>query len=126
MNNNALCNKKVLITACPTREAIDPIRYISNHSSGKMGYAIAQQFLNCGANVIMVSGPVGIILKHPNLTIINVNTALEMFMACCQYFELVDIALFTAAVADYRVDKIANEKIKKNDSSFTIKLVKNV
>lgn len=126
MHNYNLTNKKVLITAGPTREAIDPVRYISNHSSGKMGYAIAEAFLNQGAQVYLVSGPVNIRLQHPNLTTVQVNSASEMFLACCQFFEAVDIALFAAAVADYRVNKIAEQKIKKDDASFTIKMVKNV
>ena len=79
MNATILHNKKVLITAGPTREAIDPVRYISNHSSGKMGYAIAEQLLQQGAEVLMVSGPVCIELKHPNLEIVNVNSASEMY-----------------------------------------------
>lgn len=125
MNTTILHHKKILITAGPTREAIDPVRYISNHSTGKMGYAIAEQFLQQGAKVIMVSGPVCIELKHPNLDIIQVNSAAEMYLACCHYFEHADIAVFAAAVADYRPAKVAGQKIKKDDSSFTISMVKN-
>ena len=119
-------NKKILITAGPTREAIDPVRYISNHSSGKMGYAIAEHFLNEGAEVILISGPVTVRLVHPKLTLVNVNTALEMDLACCRFYEQVDVAVFAAAVADYRPESIADHKIKKDESSFTIKMVKNV
>ncbi|HEX5651662.1 MAG TPA: phosphopantothenoylcysteine decarboxylase [Chitinophagaceae bacterium] len=119
-------NKKVLITAGPTREPIDPVRYISNHSSGKMGYAIAEQFLQLGAQVILVSGPVQLGLAHPHLKIVAVNTAAEMYLACCRYFETCEIAVFTAAVADYRPARIARQKIKKDDSEFAIHLVKNV
>jgi phosphopantothenoylcysteine decarboxylase/phosphopantothenate--cysteine ligase len=126
MNATILLNKKVLITAGPTREAIDPVRYISNHSSGKMGYTIAQQFLQQGAEVFLVSGPVSIEIKHPKLKIVNVNSASEMYMACCRFFEQVDIAVFAAAVADYRPAKVAEQKIKKDESSFTITLVKNI
>lgn len=126
MNGTILLNKKVLITAGPTREAIDPVRYISNHSSGKMGYAIAQQFLQQGAEVFLVSGPVSIELKHPNLTIVDVHSASEMYMACCQFFEEVDIAVFAAAVADYRPAKVAEQKIKKDENSFTITMTKNI
>lgn len=125
MNTTILHHKKILITAGPTREAIDPVRYISNHSTGKMGYAIAEQFLQQGAKVIMVSGPVCIELKQPNLDIIQVNSAAEMYLACCHYFEHADIAVFAAAVADYRPAKVARQKIKKDDSSFTISMVKN-
>jgi len=126
MNTNILKDKKVLITAGPTREAIDPVRFISNHSSGKMGYAIAAHFLERGAKVTIVSGPVCVQLQHPNLTIVRVNAASEMYLACCQYFETTDIAVFAAAVADYRPEKIAIQKIKKQGDDFIIKMVKNV
>lgn len=126
MTQPAFKNKKVLITAGPTREAIDPVRYISNHSSGKMGYAIAEEFLKQGAEVFLVSGPVNIELQHPRLTIVNVNSALEMDLACCNFYEEVDIAIFAAAVADYRPEHVAKQKIKKDDASFTLKMVKNV
>src|SRR5436189_646381 len=126
MNATFLHNKKVLITAGPTRESIDPVRYISNHSTGKMGYALAEQFLQQGAEVFIVSGPVNIQLTHPNLKIVNVNSASEMYLACCRFFEEADIAVFAAAVADYRPAKVAEQKIKKDESSFTITLVKNI
>ena len=124
--NSILKNKKVLITAGPTREAIDPVRYISNHSSGKMGYAIAESFLAQDGEIILVSGPVNIKLEHKNLKLIKVNSAMEMFLACCRYFEMIDIAVFCAAVADYRPAVIAEQKIKKDDASFSIRMVKNV
>ena len=126
MNTSQLQNKKILITAGPTREAIDPVRYISNHSSGKMGYAIARECLKQGAEVFLVSGPVCMQLSHPNLKIVKVNSASEMYLACCRFFEQVDIAVFAAAVADYRPDKIAEQKLKKDESAFTIRMVKNV
>ena len=126
MNTSTLDGKKILITAGPTREALDPVRYISNHSSGKMGYAIAEQFLQQGAEVYLVSGPVSIQLQHPQLKIVQVNSASEMYLACCQFFEQVNIALFAAAVADYRPSTIAEHKIKKDESSFVIKMVKNI
>jgi phosphopantothenoylcysteine decarboxylase / phosphopantothenate---cysteine ligase len=119
-------NRKILITAGPTREAIDPVRYISNHSTGKMGYAIAEAFLSQGAKVVLVSGPVSLKLNHPELDLVKVNSAMEMYLACCHYFEEVDIAIFAAAVADYRPARIASQKIKKENDSFTISLVKNV
>lgn len=121
-----LRDKKVLITAGPTREAIDPVRYISNHSSGKMGYAIAEKFLQEGAEVFLVTGPVIVQLHHPRLKLVKVNSASEMYLACCRFFEKVDIAVFAAAVADYRPEKVAEQKIKKDESSFTIKMVKNI
>jgi phosphopantothenoylcysteine decarboxylase / phosphopantothenate---cysteine ligase len=126
MTKNSFKNKKILITAGPTREAIDPVRYISNHSSGKMGYAIAGEFLNRGAKVFLVSGPVHLELQHPMLTIVEVNSAQEMDLAACRFFEKADIAVFAAAVADYRPEVISKQKIKKEESSFTIKMVKNV
>ncbi len=125
MTNATLTNIKVLITAGPTKEAIDPVRFISNHSSGKMGYAIAEAFLQKGAQVTMVSGPVCIKLEHPQLHIVQVSSAAEMYLACCQYFETTDIAVFAAAVADYRPEKIALQKIKKHEESFSIRMVKN-
>lgn len=122
-----LLNKKVLVTAGPTREAIDPVRYISNHSSGKMGYAIAENFLFWGAQVYLVSGPVSMpIPSHPRLKVIQVNTASEMYLACCHFFESVEVAVFAAAVADYRPEKAAARKIKKDADSFAINMVKNI
>jgi phosphopantothenoylcysteine decarboxylase / phosphopantothenate---cysteine ligase len=126
MYSPTLKGRKVLITAGPTQEAIDPVRYISNHSSGKMGYAIAGQFLEQGAKVFLVSGPVNLNLEHPNLKLVRVKSANEMYLACCQFFEKVDVAVFAAAVADYRPDKVAKQKIKKDESSFIIRMVKNI
>lgn len=123
---HAFKNKKILITAGPTREAIDPVRYISNHSSGKMGYAIAEAFLKQGAKVVLVSGPVTLKLNHPDLELVNVNSATDMWLACCRYFEEADIVVFAAAVADYRAHRIEEQKIKKDDRSFTIRMEKNV
>ena len=119
-------NRQVLITAGPTKEAIDPVRFISNHSSGKMGYAIAAACLEQGAFVTLVTGPVGLELKHPHLTTIKVESATDMWVACQQYFALTDIAIFAAAVADYRPEIVAKQKIKKQEDSFTIKMVKNI
>lgn len=124
--NKLLTNKRILITAGPTREAIDPIRYVSKQSTGKMGYAIAEAFLKEGAEVVLVSGPVNMFLEHPNLTLVKVNTAMEMDFACCRFYEKTDIAIFTAAVTDYRPESISDHKIKKDSSSFTIRMVKNV
>ncbi len=126
MRNHSLKGKKILITTGPTREAIDPVRFISNHSTGKMGYAIAAAFLAEGAQVTMVSGPVCMKLEHANLAIVNVTTASEMYLACCRFFEETDIAVFAAAVADYRPATIALQKIKKQEEVFIIKMVKNV
>jgi phosphopantothenoylcysteine decarboxylase / phosphopantothenate---cysteine ligase len=127
MSANLFYNKKILVTAGPTREAIDPVRYISNHSSGKMGYAVAEAFLQQGAEVFLVSGPVSVPLQqHPNLKVVKVNSANEMYLACCRFFEIVDVAVFAAAVADYRPAQIAEQKIKKEDDSLIIRMVKNV
>jgi phosphopantothenoylcysteine decarboxylase / phosphopantothenate---cysteine ligase len=126
MNNDSFKNKKILITAGPTREAIDPVRFISNHSSGKMGYAIAEAFLKEGAQVTLVSGPVALKLDHPDLELVKVNSALDMYLACCHYFEDADIIVFAAAVADYRTVRIENQKIKKDGEVFTVRLVKNI
>ena len=126
MINAAFKNKKILITAGPTREAIDPVRYISNHSSGKMGYAIAEAFLKQGARVVLVSGPVALKLSHPQLELVQVKSAMDMYLACCHYFEEADIVVFAAAVADYRLARIEAQKIKKDEESFSIRLVKNV
>ena len=126
MGTTILKGKKALITAGPTPEALDPVRFISNHSSGKMVYAIAQAFLQQGAEVILVSGPVCIKTEpHLRLQIIHVQSASEMYLACCQYFEDTDIAVFAAAVADYHPKRVSEQKIKKQDDSFTIKMVKN-
>lgn len=118
--------KKVLITAGPTREAIDPVRYISNHSSGKMGYAIAEIFLQHGAEVVLISGPVCIELAHPRLKLVRVVSASDMYLACCNFFEQADIAVFAAAVADYRPAVVAEQKIKKAGISFVIEMIKNI
>ncbi len=126
MTKAILKNKKILVTAGPTMEASDPVRYISNHSSGKMGYAIAKEFLKQGADVFLVSGPVSIELKHPRLTLVKVNSALEMALACCNFYEEVDIAVFAAAVADYRPEYVSKQKIKTDDPSFSLKMIKNV
>jgi phosphopantothenoylcysteine decarboxylase/phosphopantothenate--cysteine ligase len=116
----------VLITAGPTREPIDPVRYITNHSSGKMGYAIAEAFLEKGFRVILVSGPVSIRLAHPDLVVLPVTTADEMFAACQEYFPSLQIAVFAAAVADYKPAQVMTEKMKKSAPEFNLQMVKNV
>ncbi len=117
--------KHILITAGPTREAIDPVRYISNHSSGKMGYALAEAFLEQGAEVVLVSGPVALSLSHPQLRIIKVESALDMYSTCQQHFAWADIAVFAAAVADYRPEQAEVSKIKKKDTVMELRLVRN-
>ncbi|MFN4083268.1 MAG: bifunctional phosphopantothenoylcysteine decarboxylase/phosphopantothenate--cysteine ligase CoaBC [Bacteroidia bacterium] len=121
----ALYGKKVLVTAGPTVEPIDPVRFISNHSSGKMGYAIADVFAKQGCEVILVSGPTNCLAQHKNIKVINILTAIEMFNACMEHFKNTDIAIMSAAVADYTPAKKSNEKIKKNEENLTIELTKN-
>ncbi|ENO1850011.1 bifunctional phosphopantothenoylcysteine decarboxylase/phosphopantothenate--cysteine ligase CoaBC [Vibrio vulnificus] len=121
-----LQDKSILITAGPTREAIDPVRYITNHSSGKMGYALAQAAMQLGANVTLVSGPVS--LPTPvNVNRINVDSAQEMYNAVMAQASDHDIFISCAAVADYRPATIAEQKLKKTDDSdeMTITMVKN-
>ncbi|HAS6025523.1 TPA: bifunctional phosphopantothenoylcysteine decarboxylase/phosphopantothenate--cysteine ligase CoaBC [Vibrio vulnificus] len=121
-----LQDKSILITAGPTREAIDPVRYITNHSSGKMGYALAQAAMQLGANVTLVSGPVS--LPTPvNVNRINVDSSQEMYDAVMAQASDHDIFISCAAVADYRPATIAEQKLKKTDDSdeMTITMVKN-
>jgi phosphopantothenoylcysteine decarboxylase/phosphopantothenate--cysteine ligase len=116
--------KKVMITAGPTYEPIDPVRFIGNHSSGKMGYALAEVFANRGADVHLISGPVNIKIKNPQIRVTLVNTADEMNMVCLDDFEDTDITLLAAAVADYKPENIASEKIKKTGDNLMLKLTK--
>ncbi len=117
--------KKVVITAGPTYESIDPVRFIGNHSSGKMGYAIAEEFAERGAEVLLVSGPTKRNVQHPSITKISITTANEMLTAVQEHWSTADLGVFAAAVADYRPEYIANQKIKKSEESLTVQLVKN-
>jgi phosphopantothenoylcysteine decarboxylase / phosphopantothenate---cysteine ligase len=119
-----LKGKKILITAGPTHEAIDPVRFIGNHSSGKMGFDIAQAAVNMGAQVILISGPTHLNIVDANINLIRVVSAEEMYNACHQYFNDVDVAIAAAAVADYRPKNVAAQKIKKNEATFSIALEK--
>lgn len=119
-----LAGKKILITAGPTYEALDPVRFIGNHSSGKMGYALAEECANRGANVILVSGPSSIKLEHPSIRLIAVQTAEEMYTSCITEFDNSDIAIMSAAVADYTPVKRSAEKIKKTEDRFSLELQK--
>ncbi len=119
-----LKGKKILITAGPTYEAIDPVRFIGNHSSGKMGFDIAKAAANAGAEVTLISGPTHLQVKNTLINIIRVTSAEEMYDACHQYFNEVDVAIAAAAVADYRPKNIAAQKIKKNEPTFSIELEK--
>jgi phosphopantothenoylcysteine decarboxylase / phosphopantothenate---cysteine ligase len=117
--------KRILITAGPTREAIDPVRYISNHSTGKMGYALARAALQAGHEVILISGPTQQHLTHPNLQLITIESAQDLLEAVEANWAWASHGIFSAAVADYRVLEIATEKIKKSDNEMTLNLVKN-
>ena len=120
----ALSGTRVLITAGPTREAIDPVRYLSNRSSGKMGYALAEAARDAGAQVILVSGPV--CLDPPaGVEVLGCQSAQEMLQQVTSHIEGQDIFIAAAAVADYRVETVAAQKIKKTERQMTLKLVKN-
>jgi phosphopantothenoylcysteine decarboxylase / phosphopantothenate---cysteine ligase len=120
-----LKDKKILITAGPTYEPIDPVRFIGNHSTGKMGYDIAFEAAQQGAEVILVSGPSSLTINHANISLIKVQTADQMYNACHQYFNETDVFVAAAAVADYKPKIVAAEKIKKNESAFNLELEKN-
>jgi len=119
-----LYHKKVLITAGPTYEAIDPVRFIGNHSSGKMGFEIAKAASNLGAEVFLISGPTHQQVKHHSINIIPVISAKDMYEAAHKFFEKSDIAILSAAVADYKPKFIADKKIKKKDSTLVLELEK--
>ncbi len=120
-----LGGKTILITAGPTHEAIDPVRFIGNHSSGKMGFSLAEEAANRGAKVILISGPSSLQTKNDDISLHRVTSAKEMFDKVFEYYKEVDIVIASAAVADYAPKEIAAEKIKKSDDSLTIKLIKN-
>ncbi len=120
-----LSGKKALVTAGPTHEALDPVRFIGNNSSGKMGFAIAEQLANQGAKVTLVSGPTALSTIHPNIEVLRVTSAEEMYNLSVKAFPGSDIAVLSAAVADFRPERKAENKIKKSDNDLTIKLVKN-
>ena len=117
-----LKGKKVLVTAGPTYEAIDPVRFIGNHSSGKMGFAIASAAANLGAEVFLISGPSNQQIKHSLVHRVDVVSAEEMYDASHMYFKDVDIAILSAAVADYKPKNSASQKIKKTDTALELSL----
>jgi len=116
-------NKRVLISAGPTYERIDPVRYIGNFSSGKMGYALAEEFAERGAKVELVSGPVQLNLENKNIHITRINAAKEMEQECLNRFPDAEITVMAAAIADYTVDDPAKKKIKKKKENLTLQLV---
>ena len=124
LNKLPLKGKKMLVTAGPTYEAIDPVRFIGNHSSGKMGFDIAIEAANQGATVILITGPTHLQTQNTQIQLIRVTSASEMYDACHEYFNEVDVAIAAAAVADYKPKNVVNQKIKKNDATLTIELEK--
>lgn len=122
--NQPLKGKKALVTAGPTYEAIDPVRFIGNHSSGKMGFAIAEQLAELGAEVTLVSGPSNLQLQDKRINKIDVTSAEEMLQACLAKFNDADISILSAAVADYRPKEVAELKIKKSSKEFDLELIK--
>jgi len=120
-----LRGKKVLVTAGPTYEPIDPVRFIGNHSSGKMGFDIAKALANFGAKVTLVSGPTHLDIQHSNINLVRVLSAQNMYEVCHQIYNSIDIVVAAAAVADYRPKYVAEQKIKKSEDSLIIELEKN-
>lgn len=119
-----LTGKKVLITAGPTYEPIDPVRFVGNHSTGKMGVALAQEMKSRGASVTLVLGPTDVKFDLSGIDVKHVNTAAEMYEACISRFEQADVAVMSAAVADYTPVETATEKIKKANGHLTLELTK--
>jgi len=119
-----LKGKTVIVSAGPTHEPLDPVRFISNHSSGKMGVAIAEELASRGADVRLVLGPSQVTTRQKNISIHHITTAYEMFQECIRLFDDADIAVMSAAVADYRPADISKEKIKKEGDKMVLELVK--
>ena len=120
----SLKGKKALVTAGPTYEAIDPVRFIGNHSSGKMGFAIAEELAALGASVILITGPTTLKTNHSGIKRIDINSAEDMLEAALTYFAESDLSILSAAVADYRPKEVSINKIKKDNSELKIDLVK--
>ncbi len=121
---NNFLNKKILITAGPTYEAIDPVRFVGNRSSGKMGVAIAEEIADRGGQVELVLGPSSLKINHDNINVTRVESAQQMYEACVKYYGECQIGILSAAVADYRPSVVADQKIKKKDATLTIELEK--
>lgn len=122
--NLPLKGKKILITAGPTYEAIDPVRFIGNHSSGKMGFELAKKAASLGAEVILISGPTHLEIEDPKINLIRVVSAREMYLTAHDYFENVDVAIAAAAVSDYKPKIVAAQKIKKAEENLSLELTK--
>ena len=121
-----LLGTKMMVTAGPTHESLDPVRYIGNHSSGKMGYAIANEAASQGAKVTLISGPVDELAIHPGVRLVQIKTADEMHTACLRHFEDCNILVMAAAVADYKPKHIVESKIKKEKEITSLELEKTV
>ena len=128
ISEKLIYNKKnILVTAGPTYEMIDPVRFISNHSSGKMGHEIAKEAASLGANVVLVTGPTQINLRNNSIKVVNVTSADEMFEKCLSELKKMDYLIMAAAVSDFKPKKISKTKIKKNiKKTFNLELVKNI
>ena len=120
-----LNNKSFLITSGPTHEPVDAVRFIGNHSSGKMGLELAQNAASKGANVIVISGPVSTYPDHPNINVVKVQSAIEMYEATKKYHKENDVVIFAAAVSDFAPEKTFDKKRKREEGDFTIKLKEN-
>ena len=120
-----LQNKNVLITAGPTQEAIDPVRFLGNRSSGTMGFELAKRAANLGAKVFLIAGPTNLDIVHENIQLERVTSAQEMYDACHKYFDQIEVAIAAAAVADYRPKHVAKEKMKKKAGDLTLELERN-
>ena len=120
--NSSMDGKKILITAGPTYEKIDPVRFIGNYSSGKMGYALAEECAARGAEVTLVSGPVNLSVNHPNINRIDVESAEQMYNACMSHYPTSDAGILCAAVADFTPEHVADKKIKREKDDLTLNL----
>lgn len=120
--NSSMASKKILITAGPTYEKIDPVRFIGNYSSGKMGYALAEECAARGAEVTLVSGPVNLSVNHPNINRIDVESAEQMYNACMSHYPTSDAGILCAAVADFTPECVADKKIKREKDDLTLNL----
>jgi len=123
-SQNVLAGKTVVITSGPTQEAIDPVRFITNHSTGKMGTAIADKMAQQGARVILISGVTAIKPKHPSVELVPVRSAEDMYQAAATYFPTADVTILAAAVADYTPKTKADQKLKKKEGDLNIELAR--
>src|SRR5436190_12494460 len=123
-HKHSIAGRTALVTAGPTYEAIDPVRFIGNHSTGKMGFEIAMALAERGCHVNLIAGPTHLKISHPLITRVDVTSSDEMYRACLEYFPVADIMVMAAAVADYKPAKKSNQKIKKMDAVMSIELVK--